>query len=272
MKPVEVVKYGRTCRGLVAGVEPYDAETLEQLSELRCISRCGTGIDSIDLAEAERRGIAVLNTPEAPTTAVAELTLAMMLALLRQLTSVNALMHAKQWQRLPGRLLQGKTVGIIGLGRIGQRVAELVRAFDALVIGVDPHPDAEWVTKHEVELMDLPTLLAHADIVSIHAGRSAENPLSIGATEIEQMKQGALLINMARGDLVDDHALHEALESGKLSGAGLDVFPQEPYTGPLCENERVILSPHQATLTIETRIAMETRAVENVIQFLKMLE
>jgi len=269
MKPSEVVELGRSCRGLVAGVEKYAAETLAQLPNLRCISRCGSGIDSIDLAEARRRGIAVLNTPDEPIVAVAELTLAMMLALLRQLPKVNSLTRQRKWQRVTGNLLAGKIVGIIGLGRIGRRVAELVQAFDATVIGVEPFPDNDWVRKHGVELLDLPTLLAHADVVSVHASALGQYALRLGPAELAEMKQGAWLINMARGDMVDDVALSEALAAGRLSGAGLDVFPQEPYHGPLCDSDRVVLSPHQATLTVETRTGMEMRAVENVVHYLR---
>jgi D-3-phosphoglycerate dehydrogenase len=269
MKPSEVIELGCNCRALVSGVEPYTAETLAQLPNLRCISRCGVGIDSIDLAEAKRRGIAVLNTPDEPTAAVAELTLAMMLALLRQLPKVDSLMHQCKWQRVMGHLLAGKTVGIIGLGRIGRRVAELVQALGATVIGVEPYPDGDWVAARGVELMDLPALLARADIVSLHASTAPEHPLRLGVAELAQMKQGAWLVNMARGDMVDDEALCEALASGRLSGAGLDVLPQEPYCGPLCDNPCAILSPHQATLTLETRVAMEVRAVENVVRYLQ---
>lgn len=269
MEPREVVKLGHNCLGLVAGVEKYTAQTLSELPNLRCISRAGAGIDNIDVAEAHRRGIAVLNTPDEPTIAVAELTLTMMLALLRQLPNADSLMHRRIWERVHGHLLAGKTVGIIGLGRIGRRVAELVQAFGAIVIGVEPNPDREWVRAHRVALMELPALLAGADIVSVHAGALRDHPFRLGATELAQMKRGAWLINMARGDMVDDRALDKALASGWLSGAALDVFPEEPYRGPLCDNPRVILSPHQATLTLETRTAMETRAVENLIRCLR---
>ena len=250
IKPEEVLELGGACRGLVAGVEPYTADTLTQLPNLQCISRCGSGIDSIDLAAAEQRNIAVLNTPDEPVIAVAELTLTMILALLRQLPKVNALTHERQWQRVPGNLLFEKTLGILGLGRIGRRVVELLQPFGAKVLAVEPRPDAGWLKSREVELVDLPALLARADIVSIHAARSRENRLFLGADEIAQMKPGAWLVNMARGDMVDESALNAALDSGQLSGAGLDVFPKEPYTGPLCDNPRVIMSPHQATLTI----------------------
>ncbi len=270
MKPTEVVAMGQNCQGLVAGVEEYDADTLAQLPRLRCISRCGVGVDNIDLEAVKRRGIAVLNTPDEPTIAVAELTLAIMLSLLRRLPQVNSLQHNRKWQRVIGSLLAEKMVGIIGLGRIGRRVVELVQTFDARVIGVEPYPDRVWAQAHAVELVDLPGLLARADIVSLHASSSADAPpLRLGAAELAQMKPGAWLINMARGDMVDDVALYDALESGRLSGAGLDVFLREPYRGPLCDSERAILFPHQATLTLETRVAMELRAVENLLGYLR---
>ncbi len=272
MEPNEVVELARNSRGLVAGVESYTADTLAQLPNLRCISRTGVGIDNIDLTEAKRRNIAVLNTPDEPTIAVAELTLAMMLALLRQLPKVDSMTRGYKWQRVTGQLLAGKTVGIIGLGRVGRRVTELVQAFGAIAVGTDPYPDAEWVREHGIHLLELPELLARTDIVSIHASTSSNHPLRFGAAELAQMKQGAWLINMARGDMVDDTALSEALATGWISGAALDVFPQEPYLGPLCNSDRVILSPHQATLTVETRTSMETRAVKNLVQYLRAAE
>ena len=272
MEPGEVAELGCGCRGVVAGVEQYSAQTLSQLPNLCCISRAGVGIDSIDVAEASRRGIAVLTTPDEPTIAVAELTLTMMLALLRQLPKVDSLMHRRKWERVTGHLLAGKTVGIIGLGRIGRRVAELVQAFGAIVIGVDPYPDRDWAGVRRIDLVDLPTLLAHADIVSIHASVSNEFPLRFGAAEFGRLKRGAWLINMARADFVDDRALQEAVESGRLSGAALDVFAEEPYGGPLCDSDRVILSPHQATLTVETRVAMEVRAVTNLLDHLRTVQ
>jgi D-3-phosphoglycerate dehydrogenase len=269
IQPKEVVELGGECRGLVAGVEIYASETMAQLPNLRCISRCGVGIDNIDLAEAERRGITVLNTPDEPITAVAELTLTMILSLLRQLPRVDSLTRARKWQRVTGNLLQGKRVGIIGLGRIGRRVVELLQAFEANVVGVDPHPDSEWARTRGVELIGLQALLAHSDIISIHASTSSETPVRLRKEEMGAMKQGAYLINTSRGDMVDDVALFEALDAGWLSGAALDVFPEEPYRGPLCDSDRVILFPHQATLTLETRVAMEINAVKNVVQCLR---
>lgn len=267
MTPAEVIEMGRNCQGLIAGVEQYSAPTLAALPHLRCISRCGAGIDNIDLAAAQARGIAVLNTPDEPIAAVAELTLGLILALLRQLPKVDALTRDRQWQRVTGHLLADQTVGIIGLGRIGRRVAELVRAFGARVIATEPFPDLDWLQAQPIALMELPELLARSSIVSIHAATTPQTPLRLGAAELALMPPGSWLVNVARGDLVDDLALAVALETNHLRGAALDVFPQEPYHGPLCQSDRVILSPHQATLTLETRVAMEVRAVQNLIDY-----
>ena len=269
MTPDEVIAAGAACLGLIAGVEPYKAETLDRLPRLKAISRVGVGIDSIDLEACRRREIAVLNTPDEPAIAVAELTLAMMLGLLRKLVELTALTRARRWQRIPGNLLAGKTVGIVGLGRIGRRVAGLVRAFGAVAVACDPVQDTVWTSANDVRYLPFEDLLRVSDIVTLHAS-GGENGLYIGTAEIAAMKSGALLINMARGGMVDDEALAEALASGHLGGAGLDVFAHEPYMGPLCDSERAILTPHEATLTKETRVAMEDHAVENLINFLKL--
>ncbi len=267
MQPEEVLRQGGNCIGLIAGVEPYTEETLNMMPNLRCISRVGVGIDSIDLDVCRTRDIAVLNTPDEPVLAVAELTLGMMLGLMRQLPRVNALTCARKWQRVPGNLLSGKTVGLIGLGRIGRKVAQMVNHFQTEVIAYDPVAQKEWAQKNGVSMVTFETLLQRADIVSIHAS-GGNNKLVIGKDELARMKKGAWLINVARGEMVDDIALSQALDSGQISGAGLDVFPLEPYTGPLCDNERVILTPHQATLNYETRVDMEVHAVRNIVEYL----
>jgi D-3-phosphoglycerate dehydrogenase len=268
MDPADVIREGGSCRGLVAGVEKYSADTLAQLPGLRCISRVGVGVDAIDLAEAKKRGVAVINTPDEPAQAVAELTLGMILGLLRRLPQLTTLTRDRAWKRMPGNLLAGKTVGLVGLGRIGRRVAGLVQAFSARVIAADPFPDQAWAKDHDVELASFDDLLERSDIVSLHAS-AGSTKVFIGPAQIDRMKPGAFLINMARGDMVDDNALAQALASGRLAGAGLDVFPQEPYTGPLCDQEAVILTPHEATLNHETRVQMEVKATQGLIRFLK---
>jgi len=265
----EVIELGGKARAFVAGLEKYDAETISQMPNISCISRCGVGIDNIDMKVAEQRNIEILNTPEEPIIAVAEMTLAMMLSLLRQLPRVNALMRDRKWKRVRGNLLADKTIGIIGMGRIGKRVIELVRAFRARVIVVDPFPDINWARENEVELVDMNELLQRAEIISIHAAPSEDNVCLLDEENIQKIRPGAWLINMARGDMVDDVALASALSSGQLSGVGMDVFSTEPYSGILCDSDRVMLSPHQATLTVETREKMELKAVKNAVDYLK---
>lgn len=269
MQPEEVVESAADSLGLVAGVEPYTAETLDRLPRLRCISRCGVGTEGIDLEAARARGVAVLNTPDAPTVAVAEYALALILALLRRLVEVDSRTKDRSWRRVEGRLLAGKTVGVIGLGRVGRRVAELLLAFHARVLTADPRADAAWAGSRGVEVVELGELLETADIVTIHASYLDRQPLRLGREELGRMKPGGWLVNLARGQMVDEEALLEALDSGRLQGAALDVYSEEPYRGPLCDRERVILSPHQATLTLESRAAMETAAVMNLLAHLK---
>jgi D-3-phosphoglycerate dehydrogenase len=264
----ELVAAGQEATVVIAGVEPYDRDTLARLPHLRCISRCGVGVDAIDLVAARERGVAVVNTPDAPVAAVAELAVTMMLALSRNLPRQAFAAQAREWTRLEAHLLGGRRVGIVGLGRIGRRVATLVRAFGSEVWAVDPAADGAWCAAHEVRPVPLEELLAGCDIVSIHAARSAAAPFTLGAAEMNRMRAGAILINLGRGDMVDELALHAALVSGHLFGAGLDVYPEEPYRGPLCDLPNVVLTPHSATLTVETRSEMERGCVRNALDFL----
>lgn len=265
----ELLAGGRDAAVVVAGVEPYDRATLDALPALRCISRCGVGVDAIDLDAAREKGIAVLNTPDPPTNAVAELALSMMLSLSRNLPRQAVAARARQWTRLEAHLLGARRVGIIGLGRIGRRVAQLVRAFGAEVWAADPAPDMDWCDRAGVRIVALDAILDGCDIVSIHAARSPAAPLRLDRDAIGRMRRGAILISLGRGDMVDETALHDALVSGHLFGAGLDVYSSEPYDGPLCGLDNVVLTPHAATLTVETRSAMERECVANALAFLR---
>ncbi|MEN6373320.1 MAG: phosphoglycerate dehydrogenase [Smithella sp.] len=264
----ELIKEGADASVILAGVEPYGSAILEQLPTLRCISRCGVGVDAIDLVAVKQRGITVANTPGIPTQAVAELALSMFLSLSRNLHSQVDLMHKRRWERKKAHLLAGRTVGIIGLGKIGQRVAQLCIAFNVRVLAYDPCADASIARSLGVELVSMDELVSKADIVSLHASKSAGGKVIIGKDEIALMKKDAILVNLARGEMVDEDALVEALRSDRLAGAGLDVFGTEPYQGPLCDFEQVILTPHSATLTVETRAEMEMQCVENALDFL----
>ena len=264
----EIVELGKGATGIIAGVEPYDAPVLELLPELKCISRCGVGIDNIDLDLAKKKDIIIKNTPDVVIKPVVELTIAMIFDLMRKLSLHAGRLWRKEWEKTAGNLLAGKTVGILGLGRIGRSVSETLLKLDAEVIGTDINPDMAWAKKCGVRVVSLEELLAESDILSLHLSVISENPFILGREEISLMKEGAWLVNVSRGNLVDDIALSDALKAGKLSGAAIDVFPEEPYRGLLCELDNVVMTPHVATLTKESRVQMETEAVQNLLTYL----
>ncbi len=253
--------------GIVAGLETYDAKVLGALPRLKCISRCGAGVDNVDLPLARRKGIAVLNTPDVVIQPVAELTIAMIFDLLRRLTAHTLLMRQRKWERLVGWQLAGKRVGIIGLGRIGRKVAELLKKLDATVCGYDIDPDRAWAETQGITLVGIEELLGQCDILTLHFSASSRQPLCLNVRDLGRMKKGSFLVNVARGTAVDEQALVEALKSGHLAGAALDVYSSEPYAGPLCGMPNVILTPHVATLTYESRSAMEIEATQNILDF-----
>ena len=263
----QVVRMAADAEGVIAGVEPYDAEVLRQLPRLRCISRCGVGLDNIDLAAARDRGVAVVNTPDTVIRPVAELTVAMAFDLLKRLTVHTEFLRRGEWKKVTGGMLKGRTVGVVGLGRIGRCVADIFSRLDARVIGHDVHPDTAWAGKAGVLLMGLPELLAAADIVTLHAAMGKDAPCLIGAGELALMRPEAFLINTSRGKAVDEAALAEALARGSIAGAALDVFSVEPYSGALSAIPNVVLTPHVATLTRESRAEMELESVRNLLDF-----
>lgn len=268
LRPEETAALLDGAAGVVAGTEAYSADLLAATPGLRVISRVGVGVDAIDLGAAARLGIAVRTTPEAPTEAVAELTLGLMLALARRIAEADRALRGGKWSPLAGRLLEGRRLGLIGLGRIGRRVAELCAPLRMEIAASDPAPDAAFARRHGVGIVPLDTLLADADVVSLHAPLTPETRHLLSAERLARMRRGALLINTARGGLVDEEALAEALAAGALGGAALDVFEDEPYAGPLRGAERVLLTSHMGSATEETRIAMEREAVENLLEAL----
>lgn len=250
--------------GLLAGTEALTADVLRSARKLKVISRCGVGIDNIDLKVARQQRIKVFSTPDSPTVAVAELTVGLMLALLRHVPAADRDIRAGKWEKRMGNLLQGKKVGIIGFGRIGQKVAELVIGFGAQAVYCDPA-----VNKTDYTRMSLDELLSQADIVSLHLSGGGNDAPLLRHSELRSMKQGSWLINCARGTVVDEEALGQVLKEGWLSGAALDVLGQEPYTGPLTELDNVILTPHVGSYAVESRIDMEVQAAKNLVKGLK---
>lgn len=254
---------GQDTVGMIAGIEPLTERVFMSAKGLKAISRCGAGLDNVDLTAAKRQDIAVFNTPEAPAQAVAELTMSLILAALRRICQVDQLLRADRWSRMQGQLLAAQLVGIIGLGHIGRRVAKLCRAFDARVVAHDPYIDP---TSHEVELVPLKKLLAEADVISLHLPYGANTHHLLDAKAFARMKPGSIIINTARGGLIDEIALDEALISGHLGMAALDVFEQEPYRGPLIKNDKIILTSHIGSLARESRMRMEIEAAENLLE------
>lgn len=263
LKRDEIVELCKDAVGIVAGTEQIDAGVIEKLHYLKVISRCGTGIDNVDIPAATRRGIKVFNTPDAPTLAVAELTLGLMLDLLRKISRMDNELRSGQWDKKMGNLLSGKRVGIKGFGRIGKKVAELLKPFGCEIAYADPFVEDGLLGLCRLSLEDL---LKWADIVTIHVG---VHEMLIGEKEFQLMKKGAWLINTSRGGVVDEPVLYEYLKNGYLSGAALDVFEQEPYAGPLKDLNNVILTPHIGSYAKEARTAMEMESVRNLLNGLE---
>lgn len=251
--------------GLIAGLEMLDYDVMRQ-SELKVISRCGAGMSNVDLSAAERLNIKVYSTPDGPTTAVAELTLGAMLSLLRMIPQMNQDLHAGKWTKKIGLQLEGKTVVIIGFGRIGQRVASLLKSFQVRLIAVDPY------VKEKVEGVEfLPAAQAfpQADIVTIHCSGDGQ---ILGKKEFELFKKNVFLLNAARGEVINEEVLVEFLEKGKLAGVWLDTFCDEPYDGPLTQYPNVILTPHVGSYTSEARKTMEMEAVNNLLSAFEKID
>ncbi len=251
--------------GMIAGVEPLTENALGKAEKLKVISRCGIGLDSVDLDAAGALGIEVTNTPDAPTMPVAELTLGLILSLLRCIHISDSSIRKGEWERPMGALLNGKTVGLVGLGRIGSYLAALLVPFGCRILSYD------IVEKNDknCQPVSLEVLLKDSDIVSLHLPYSPEKHHFIDADHIKNMKKGAILVNAARGGLVDEAAVCEALKSKHLGGACFDCFEEEPYQGPLNGFDNVILTGHIGSYAMEGRIMMERQSVENLIGSLR---
>jgi len=241
--------------------------------KLRVIGRAGVGVDNIDAEAATRRGIVVMNTPGANAVAVAELAICLMLALARKLPMANATMHAGKWEKknLQGMELRGKTLGILGLGRIGLEVAKRARGFGLEILGSDPFVSPAVARENGIKVVPVEELFASADYLTLHAGLTPQMSGVINAKALAGMKKGVRIINCARGELIVDAALVEALKSGQVAGAALDVFAVEPpKDSPYAELDNVILTPHIAGSTGEAQEAVGIQIARQVRDYLKL--
>src|SRR5436309_2018015 len=256
---------------LIAGTEPITSEVMEAAPQLRLIARVGIGLDSVDLEAARMRGIAVTYTPEAPAPAVAELTVGLMLDLLRSISRADRLMHSKHWKRFLGRRLDGLTVGVLGVGRVGKRVIRILRGGfpNVVILANDIQPDYPFGKEFGVRWMEKSELYSESDIVTLHLPLTPATKRLISEREISLMKPSAFMINTSRGGIIDENALVSALMSGRLAGAAIDVFEHEPYRGILTDIERCILTCHMGSMSVDCRASMEIEAVEDVLRFVR---
>ncbi|HEY2888901.1 MAG TPA: hydroxyacid dehydrogenase [Candidatus Limnocylindrales bacterium] len=268
--------------GLRAAIPPYqalivrsqlqvDSALIAAGSNLRVVARAGVGLDNIDVDAARAAGLVVLNAPDGNTVAAAEHTLALLLAVARRIPAADASMRAGEWARarLGGVELRGRTLGIVGLGRIGMAVAERARAFGMTIVGHDPFVPATVAAAHGIDPIELSELLERADVVTVHVPLTAETANLIDAAALARLKPGAIVLNLARGGVVDEAALAEALRDGRLWGAGVDVYEREPpVDSPLLSAPNVVLTPHIAASTAEAQVAVGLEIAERVIQAL----
>jgi D-3-phosphoglycerate dehydrogenase len=253
------------------GSVTWHQDVLSQLPNLKLIATCSIGTDMIDLVAAKEQGVIVSNQPGRTAPVVAEHTFGLMFAAAKRAAFFTSEMKSGRWPRMDSIMLQGKTLGIIGTGNIGTEMARLGRAIGMNVIAWTYHPTPARAEAMQVEFVELDTLLKAADVVSIHTKLTEDSRHLIGSRELGLMKPGALLINGARGDIVDVQALVVALDSGHLGGAAVDVYDIEPVPAdyPLLACEQVVLTPHCADMTPEGVNLLNEGAVDNVIAFLK---
>ena len=254
---------------VIAGTEQITSKVMDAASNLKLISRVGIGLDSVDLLAAENKGITVSYTPDAPAPAVAELTIGMMLTLLRSVHVSNSQMHSGNWYRFFGRRLSEVVIGIIGVGRIGQGVLKHLKGFGnpkilvndvSTKVGVSNKFDCEWVSKEAI--------YKHADIISLHLPLTSETKNVIKKKHLLSMKSDAIIINTSRGGIINEKDLYDVMQSGHLSGAAIDVFDEEPYDGLLKEIERCLLTAHMGSMSVDCRTRMEIEATEEAVRFL----
>lgn len=254
---------------LIAGTEPITAAVMDRAPRLRLISRVGIGLDSVDLQAARARDILVSYTPDAPAPAVADMTMGLILSLLRSLAQADRGMRGGVWHRFVGRRLSELTVGVVGVGRVGKRLIRHLQGFTPQILANDLAPDPEFGVLHQVRWVDKETLYKEADIITLHLPLTPLTGNLITRRELEMMKRDTVLINTSRGGMVNEHDLAQALKKGRLAGAALDVFGQEPYSGELVTIENCLLTCHMGSMARDCRAQMELEATEEAVRFFK---
>lgn len=254
------------CDGLIVGVDPVDADVIAAAPRLRAIAKYGVGVDNIDLEAAQARGIAVSRTVGANSEAVADYAMALMMAVARKTVLIDKQCRLGDWKKITTRDISGSTIGILGFGAIGKHVAARSKGFGMRVLAYDVIWDEAYAKANGITKASPEEIYAQADIISLHLPLLPETRNFIGKEQLEQMKPDAILINTARGGLIDEAALLEALKEGRLYGAGIDAFEQEPPTNPAWfQLDNVVLGSHCAASTVGAARNMGRMATENII-------
>ena len=266
----EVIESLEGATAVIAGQEPYTAEVFDACPELRLVVRYGVGFDAVDVSEATERGVLVATIPGTNDWAVADHTIGMIVDLAHGISRHDRAMRRGEWSAQRGVDVWRKTLGIVGLGRIGRGVALRALGFDMRVIAYEPYPDMEFVEEHRVELTSMDDVFAQSDFVTLHLPSMPETEKIVDESKLSLMKPSAFLINTARGDLVDEDALYAALQSGQIAGAGIDAWATEPMEDPRwAELENVVLTPHSGPNTEGVRKASGAMAVDIVLKTLR---
>ncbi|MBZ4654187.1 MAG: phosphoglycerate dehydrogenase [Bacillota bacterium] len=271
MTEEELCQYIPDYDGLLVGVDPVTTKVLEKGKKLKVVAKHGVGVDNIPLERARELGIKVTNCPDSNSEAVADLTFALMLAVARKIPLADKSTKEGQWLRLTGPELYGKTLGLLGFGAIGRRVALRAKGFSMEVLAYDKYPDEKFARENGVILTGLSEAIEKADFLSLHLPLTPETRNIINKTTLGEMKQGAFLINTARGELINEEDLLLALEEGRLAGAALDAFSPEPpdKNNPLLKLNNVVVSPHIGAYSYEANKRMGMAAAQNLVDALQ---
>lgn len=252
---------------LIAGTEILDRSVLSEAKKLKYVCRLGIGMDNVDIVAAKELGIKVENTPNAHVTAVAELTLAGIMSLGRNIHSTHSNLKMGTWKKPMGFLIQKKTVGLIGLGRVAKHLVKLLQPFGVKFMAYDVQADAGFASSHEVSLVSLEEMYSNADIISLHIPYSSQSHHLINDQAMRLMKDSVMLVNTARGGLIDEQALQAFLLNNPSASAYLDTFEKEPYDGTLLSLDNILVTPHIGSYAKETRLEMELATVDNLLKF-----
>ncbi|MBR4741340.1 MAG: phosphoglycerate dehydrogenase [Desulfovibrio sp.] len=271
LNEAEMIERIHDCDGVILGVDPMNAKVIENAPKLKAIAKYGVGTDNIDLELCATKNICVSRTLGANSNAVADYTMTLMLMVARKALLIDQRCRKKDWSKTTSLDLYQKTLGIVGLGNVGKAVAKRALGFSMQILAYDVQRDEKFAATHHIQYTDLDTLCKESDVITLHANLTAENKHLINAQRLELMKNTAILVNTARGDLIDETALLAALQSKRIYGAGLDVFTEEPPSAPAWYSlDNLVFGSHTSSSTLGATATMGQMAVDNLLRDLKI--